>query len=300
MKYLLGLSLLFLVSCVDEVKDGFPTVDPSFGISLLLADDGRNISAVVFASGPVNGTTPLEKVQQAKVLLWENDSLIDSLIYNPQTCYFEGNTKPLAGNKYQCKAYLLNGTVLSASTELPENTPILNWEILPQMGETSDGRRYSRLTFTIPVNKDKTHFYELVIRYSAKGSDSTVYSSVYETEKAYHSCEFADVIDPVLKHEDIINKVLFSTVLMKEETYTMQVNFFNSRDMNDVYVILRSTSKEYYEFARSVDRYEQGRFPDILENPLAYALYSNVENGRGVFCGYSVQQIGPIKGLYEY
>lgn len=297
MKYFLALSLLFFVACTDEVKENFPMVKPSFGISLLLVDDGRPLSAAVFATGPVNGSTPIEMIPQAKIVLWENDNCVDSLVYNPQTRYFEGKVKPMAGNKYHCKAYFPDNTVLSANSELPQTTSILKWEVLPNIGENSDGQEYSRLNFTIPVKKDKIYFYELLIRHTETWKDPVVYNSVYETEKAYRACQIANIIDPVLKHEEVMNKVLFSTSLMQENTYDMQVDFFSSH-VKDLYIILRSISEEYYYFARSIDRYEQGRFPSILENPTAYTVYSNIENGKGVFCGYSVQQIGPIKGLY--
>ncbi|MEG1909978.1 MAG: DUF4249 family protein [Bacteroidales bacterium] len=300
MKYLLiPLSILFIfTSCVDEIKKNIPSILPSYGISLLLVDDGRPLSAVVFASGPVDGQVPLEMIRNAKVFVWENDNLVDSLSYNEQTRHFEGKTKPIAGNKYYCKAYFSDSTVLYAQTELPEITPILKWEVLPNIGETSDANIYSRLNFTIPVKKDKTYFYELVLRYSRlSDSDTLSYPSVFETEKACRAIQIADIVDPVLKHEDVIDKILFSTSLMHGNTYDMQVNFFTTNEIDGLYIILRSVSEEYYRFARSIDRYEESRFPNILENPIAYTIYTNVENGKGVFCGYSVQQIGPIRGL---
>jgi hypothetical protein len=69
-------------------------------------------------------------------------------------------------------------------------------------------------------------------------------------------------------------------------------DFYGERDSNTpktvYYVVLLNLSKEYFQFLKSlyIQQYNSG---DPFSEPSP--IYSNIENGYGVFAGYSAQRI---------
>ncbi len=60
-------------------------------------------------------------------------------------------------------------------------------------------------------------------------------------------------------------------------------------DLEYAYVLeLRTISVEYYQYMQSLKLYEDGRFPAFdIGSTAPYNLYSNVENGYGIFAAYA-------------
>jgi len=59
-------------------------------------------------------------------------------------------------------------------------------------------------------------------------------------------------------------------------------------DPYTVIVELRHVSNAYYRFKKSFYFYKDARYADFVNGlPIAYPLYSNVENGYGILASYS-------------
>ena len=56
-----------------------------------------------------------------------------------------------------------------------------------------------------------------------------------------------------------------------------------------VIVELRHISREYYMFKKDFYFYEKNLYPQFTEGTAsAFSIYSNIENGMGIFAGYTV------------
>ncbi|MFQ5636990.1 MAG: DUF4249 family protein [bacterium] len=77
----------------------------------------------------------------------------------------------------------------------------------------------------------------------------------------------------------------FDDALFDGEFYDLDISFYNYSEPIEMFiVVLLTTSESYYNFHKSVD--QQNATED---NPFAepVPIYTNIENGLGVFAGYS-------------
>jgi len=92
---------------------------------------------------------------------------------------------------------------------------------------------------------------------------------------------------------------LFSNEIINDSLYTLTLNYTTgsagSRNggpmRTQIYpfvVELRNLTYEYYRFKKQLYLYEKGRWADGITSSMTNAnVYSNIENGYGVFVGYS-------------
>lgn len=312
------LIILLLTSCIKELEVDGAFVQARSGMSVILANDGRNIEGALFETAAATGKYPLELYQNSVIYLYKDNVFFDTLKCPPDSNIFKGNREIEVGN-YSAKAILAVGDTLFSYTSVPDIVEITDWHITPIYAWDEEGWPYSRIELTIPNKTNKLCYYELILFYSGYNDleiPDTNYAniSINEIERQLKICPLLEKqTDPVLLRENLRSVALFSNELMKGDDYKLKCDFRASHSVGsvnnglwfpsgvgDVYIVLRAVSKEYYEFVRSVDFYESGRFPDLFEEPIYYNVYSNVKNGAGAVYGYSSSMIGPIDTLYKF
>jgi hypothetical protein len=92
---------------------------------------------------------------------------------------------------------------------------------------------------------------------------------------------------------------LFSNEIISDSVYTLSLNYTTGSSFSNnggpfreklypIKVELRTLTYDYYRYKKQYYLYEQGRYADGLINAVtASPVYSNIENGNGIFAGYS-------------
>ena len=102
--------------------------------------------------------------------------------------------------------------------------------------------------------------------------------------------------DAVIKNEGYVNEVydnlIFSDELINGKSHTLAFNFYHRLDESNIasrfFIHFRSVSENYFFYKKKLILHFENQFGDIWDgtgNPVN--LYSNVENGYGIFAGYS-------------
>jgi hypothetical protein len=106
------------------------------------------------------------------------------------------------------------------------------------------------------------------------------------------------IVDPVILNEGM-PLALFNNELITDTLYTLVLNYttWEASSSNGgpwrtvlypFVVELRQVTEDYYRFKKQLYLYEEGRYADGIITSMTNAnLYSNIENGYGIFAGYS-------------
>jgi hypothetical protein len=179
------------------------------------------------------------------------------------------------GKLYQCRVYIEGYDPVICSDSLPMPNTILKIEHIRVAGIDDEGYAYPAIKFTFPNNPGELCYYEAVIRYKTG-------------EKYWRIAGLKEITDPVLLAEGL-QMAVFSNKQIKGDSYTMVLNYSTGSSQWYPFVLeLRSISYHYYLYLKQLYLYDLGRFPDFLSGVgNVFSLYSNVENGYGIFAGYS-------------
>ena len=218
--------------------------------------------------------------------LYEEDKLIFESV--SQSSLFKTVLKPTRGRKYTVELKSDNYSPTKASDTIPSLVPIDNAYMIFPAGVDAFGfyKAEAYITFTDPPNV--TNYYELLI--SSKPGGTNAWNSDYETN------------DPVLRNEGDQDyhptSFFFSDELFNGESYTLRIkhNVGYSQNGNifkvfPLYVTLRSISRTYYKYRKYYTRHAynqqfQNEFLDLIFKGEPQNMFTNIENGFGIFAGY--------------
>ena len=84
------------------------------------------------------------------------------------------------------------------------------------------------------------------------------------------------------------NDLIFTDKLFDGQKKTVTVHYFYSNNIDSVDIILRHVSEDYFEYKKSLARHQEGKYDDVIWGGAGvFPLYSNIDNGYGVFAGYA-------------
>jgi hypothetical protein len=188
--------------------------------------------------------------------------------------------------EYSCEINIPAYNKVICRETLPAPVPIEELTLIENAGVDEEGYSYPAIRLKFLNNPSEKQYFEIVLR-------------VLSDEYSY-TARIGRISDPVLINEGI-PLALFSNGIINESDYTIQINYNSSGFINNgklsmpIIVEFRTVSYDYYQFKRNLYLYNQGRFPNsLLSNTSAFQLYSNIENGYGIFAGYSVFQSDTI------
>jgi hypothetical protein len=158
-------------------------------------------------------------------------------------------------------------------------------------GRDEEGITYPAIKISFKNEAIPRKYYEVAIYYFKKD----YFDGNIERQYAY----IHTITDPVILNEGL-PIALFSNEIISDSVYVMTLNYntgsTSSRnggpwhtDLYPFVVELRTVTYDYYRYQKQYYLYNKGRSADGLINIMtASPLYSNVENGNGIFAGYSV------------
>lgn len=276
------LLVFLLLSCTKEIPLEIEIEKPSLVVNCIFNPNTpftfylSTTSSITSSSLPSDDTLFVKIYQDDKLIL-ETTSVIDTL---KTTIY------PKIGSIYYLEIESENYGTLTAS------------DSIPKLPETIDGKfyyftgvdDYGEYCAEAQVNFDNSEtYYEILIM--------NYYGGYWDWSPDYN------ITDPVILNEGIIDyyprSIFFSNEIIKDLSYTIKLphcgySKYSSSIGEDMYCIFRSISKNYYLYLRYLlfhlsNQQIASEVQDILFIGEPQNMYSNIENGYGIFAGYSEQ-----------
>jgi hypothetical protein len=279
---------LILSSCIELVSDDFPDYEAVPSLNCILVS-GDSLSLQISKAEKIS-SDDLSLVNNANVQVAQGVSGSFTLDYQGKGLY-TSNMLVEPGSPYQITVVIDGYPELYASDSVP--TPcgisILSQTNTAMLNEDGFYMTGVELEFNDdPMTKD---YYEIIIY---KRREDYIFPSPAFNEQ-----------NKILLNEGFepytTESLVFSDELIEEEYVHMNLIYgvdYNSGSSGDtryqtirehtVIAELRHISKAYYMFKKSVYFYENSRYADFIEGTATvYPVYSNVENGLGIFASYS-------------
>lgn len=218
--------------------------------------------------------------------LYEEDKLIFESV--SQSSLFKTDLNPLPGRKYTVELKSDNFPTIKASDTIPNLVPIDNAYMVFPAGVDAFGFYLAEACVSFSDPPNVTNYYELLI--SSKPGGTNAWYSDYETN------------DPVLMNEGDQDyhptSFFFSDDMFNGESYTLRIKHGVGYSQNGeiikvfpLYVALRSVSRTYYKYRKYYTRHAynqqfQNEFLDFIFKGEPQNMFTNIENGYGIFAGY--------------
>ena len=296
-----SISLLLLQGCLKLVSDEFPHFPEKPTVNAFLrAGDSLQVN-LTFAT--TIDTSDIKVVDNAKIELYVDNQFVQELKYINNGNY-KSTTIVEPGKEYKCIIIVPGSDTIKCRQLVPDITPVLKVEYIDSAGFDEESNVYYAFKLTFPNDKTKDNYFEIDHKNIIEKSDDN-------TPVTYSSKYMVAVEDPVFLNEGI-NRSIFSDELLQDPTYTIHYNFYRSYNrimINDgvrtknaypEYIEFRSVSEDYYRYIKQLELYNQGRYSGFEGTLTAFPLYSNIENGYGIFAAYTYALTDTIYPSYAY
>ncbi|TVR83812.1 MAG: DUF4249 domain-containing protein [Chitinophagaceae bacterium] len=291
----LAINLLFF-SCTKEVTIDLPQFEPKLVVDCLFGHDDTLRLNLSKTKGILDFNEK-KAIENALVIISEEGN-------NPDTLYHAGDGKYIS--KLIAKLTQSYTLDVSAPGFPTVNANDIMVHASPNMGNVSyieniyvdEEAGYIVSQARIEILDDGTgkNYYELILRnrhlIPARNTDELRISNVI----------YLQSIDPVLSNESDIEyhpeSLIFSNELFKGHSYILTVNYvtqpqyIHNNDLleydHDLIIILRKTSKAYYQFKKHLTRHlyhQESDFWSGVGEPVP--MFSNIKGGYGIFAAYS-------------
>lgn len=299
MKHLIiGLSTVcLLVSCETIIEIDPPDYDKELTVLSYFNHDST-WAARVSQTMPIGTAQSVRNpfLEDAKVTVWDGDRLVDELIHDGNEFgWYESpaNLRPKVGIAYTMKVEA-NGfrtaIATSAIPTIPEYSGADHEQVAPDRYEVS---------FKLhDPPEDSFYSFNTYLGYPLISSDGGQPHYVLEllfmerSSQLWH-CNYVYAADPLPDFEDgediCLNGVMTDR-LFNGQTQEMEFDVLVVPDepLEDaiLIVVINSLSHGFFEYKRTIQL-------DDYANPFSEAVqvYSNFENGRGVFAGFSTNYV---------
>jgi len=307
-------SLFLLFACEKEISLGDDDFQPVLVINSLM-DTSSFIQVQVSKTSRMNDTTsPL--LNGADVELWENGVFAEKLDNTDEGIYLS-SFKPKIGLPYKLIVSYPGFETVSVKDTIPKPVQLTDATIIvTATHDVEDPVHEVTVSFDDPENEH--NYYEIIIKEKSYlfddpndtliidfNEDTTIYTDIYTDVRSD---------DPVLIAEGDMDykprSVYFSDKLFNGQKTSITIQFVDWNVETQYYLsgdtgyhfetiaVLRSVSYAYYKYKKTwwQHLYNQGVDLDIDDTDELRAflftgepvnLYNNVENGYGIFAGFS-------------
>ena len=278
--YYLFFILFLLTSCTKEVVIDLPYHEGKSVVNSLFSPD-TILCVHVSRSRIITDTFFIQETAPVVVLKYAEKT--DTLQSTGNGYYMLQDHVPQVQTRYTIEVFSTEYGKATTSDIIPAkvNFNIINY--VHRAGIDPEGFKFSSITMRFSDPPDEKNYYEILLRYERKNSHCYGLKNLWSE-------------DIVIKNEGFVNELygnlIFSDELVNGETHTIIFNFYHGQDeLNtalNLFVHFRSVSENYFLYKKKLLLHFENQFGDIWDgtgNPVN--LYSNVENGYGIFAGYS-------------
>jgi hypothetical protein len=279
-KIFLPVIAVFVTSCEMVVDVDLPLQDPVITLNSVLKTDD---SVIVHLTKSVStlDNAEITAITNAVVELYENGNLVSTLLHT-EAGYYKSAFLPSIGKNYKITANAQGFKEASATMVIPSLVPIVSYTI-QDSAYFLDGQYETSVKITIADPPGIKNYYHIDIMQED------------EFSFFYH---YLTSSDPAIAEKAgwSYQGLIFSDNYFDGKTYQLEVRFMSQNyydpdfppPPSDYYAILRSVNREYYLYFTSKDKHQVSAF-----NPFAEPapVFNNIQNGFGIFAGYSSQTI---------
>jgi hypothetical protein len=281
--------IILFTSCSKLIDDSFEDYSPTLVLVGILEADSI-ISVHVGATANLSDGLPMH-IENAVVIVSSLNYGSDTLSHVANGNYISLN-KANAGEAYFCVVHAEGYKSVSAQTSVPRATDIKNLNYTEKALRNENGEILSSVDFYIQNDNSKKLFWEVDL--VSVGQFDTSWNS-HEFSKTYdHSIYFFAEQNQVLLNEaNPLN--LFSNNKIEGANYNVKFYFRNNnltefygKDRADsTFIVLKSVDYSYYQYIKQYYVYQTGKEPKFGYSAKYFPLFSNVENGYGIFASYT-------------
>lgn len=283
--YLILIAIV-LASCVSRVDPDFPVFNGNVVVNSLLVPDSV-IQVHLSASVRSDLLEIFPHLNNARVEVSDGEEVV-LLQYQGQGIYAT-DVRPLEGTKYRLRITLPDITPLTALTVIPQKPEIY----------TTAQPEHNIVKITIEDDPKEDNYYWVGRKSFTFLGESTYYDT-------YVSCDFPWFDDfNQTRSLDITGKMNFAYHFYarlpdtqfsgKEVSFQLPHYYSDAEDYEQLpyraYVYIINADKHLDQYMKSaLIQYELGVIGDmpVFHTPLD--IYSNIENGKGIFGSYTISQ----------
>lgn len=293
-------ALLFLLgftACETTEKiDDFPLRPSQLVVNCFFAPDST-WEFQVSKSLSVLDNADLKLINNATIKLFRDSEIIDTItVQDDDKWYRTGNNLPEIGKEYSIEVSSPDfGKILLARDIVPQPVPVSNvsivltdssfYEWIDHDGDlcySGNIKGNFNIKFSDPANIE--NYYQLSIYYY----DTSYYNwedpSGYYLERRELSISSDDPV--VVNSREYGNILLLTDNIFDGQDYLLKVDFedWDARRDKQYYIEFVSLNRSGYLYRRTVDDFYQSQGDPFAES---VQVYCNIENGYGIFSGYS-------------
>lgn len=254
-------------------------------------DNYRVFRVYLTQSSSLSGNSSLQPIPDARVELFENDSLIIVLPYVPTDTAstfgaYKSDFSPTPGNKYGIKiTHPVYGIVIAEDVLL--NLPQINYYAVESYGDYSTN---SDVKFRFQLHDDGATEDYYRINLWQWGTQRLMIDSVWQTSDFSYGAKpelLCDVSDTVRDNGYFL---LFSDKNFNGTDKEIKLHFWGvdsafAEKVNAV-VELQHVSKAHYEYYRTLELYQHSGYD---AEPVY--VYNNINNGYGIFMSSAINSM---------
>lgn len=281
--------IIFLSSCKSIVEEKFPFADKVPVVnSLLIADSTFKVN--ISMSGDLIDTD-LEYVSDAMVIITDTEGFLDTLIFVEEGDYVSDNIVQ-AKKHYYIEVSVPGYDITNSQTYVPEKSYVSNVTFTKYEGRGEETELVSSVEFDLSNIPDQKRYWEVnfIERGIFSEYDFMLRKVVDSYKTIHHSIYFnPDEIEVLTKETPPYN--VFSNSELNKNKYHVKFYFteyaVDLESERDFFIEVRNVDPSYYEFQKQYYLYETAANVGLGNSNSNYPLYTNIENGLGLFTAYS-------------
>ncbi|MBN1117889.1 MAG: DUF4249 domain-containing protein [Bacteroidales bacterium] len=273
------ISLLFILSCEADLKYDLNMNDfkPQLAINCTFTNDSLWRVYVSKSSG-ILANESWDIVNNAVVTISDSNEIISVLDPNGIGQYTSQH-KPQFNQRYNLKITVPGFETIEASDFQPEQIQIDGIYFTDSIS-LEENEYLSQVSISISDNGSLTNFYQIIV-YQKDNNNQIVSLMLKSDDLAIENSANYNITGGNSKFKEylVANDQLFNGTI-----YSFNLKFFKIIPDADVFVEIRSLSANLHEYVLSYSKFTEN-IDDLFAEPLN--VYSNINNGLGIFGGYS-------------
>lgn len=286
--------ILLLSSCIKEIPLDETSFSPRIVVNSIICSD--SIIKVQVSKTVMITDTGKRIIDNANVSLYK-DGVFVSQLANIDSGYYIFGTYPEKGKLYEIRADAPGFNPVSATEVIPEKTEIISCSFTGPIAAVDPvlGSEMCDINIVFKDNASIKNYYEIIFYWEKIKSKEyfNVNETSYDIPVLKNEGDFDFKPTSVFFSDDIING---SLVNINVKSYTVFSRSGNNWEIIEppgkLYVILRTTSYNYYKYRKLWTRHHHNQnqgidfYQDIFRGE-PISMFTNVTNGNGIFAGYS-------------
>jgi hypothetical protein len=291
MKKIFFISVLssFFLACEKEIELKSDEITPRIVInSLFTANDTIHLEISESRSVLYEGTLP--RITNATAKLFDaNNVLLGTFTHAGDGNYFLADPKPIVGARYNLEVSAIGFETVKATSETPSLINITSIDTNSTFG--TDPRFNFALTFS--DNPDQKNYYGVSVYTNVYSIDpETSEKTLLYTYSGFNSREFYIING----FKDVDGEIYGGELYFSDESFNGQTIVFDganypffAEEFQEIEMVigLISMSEDLFKYNVTYSKYLEAQ-GDFFAEPVR--VYSNVENGFGIFGGSSVER----------